>query len=90
MITQTFIVLLRVVRTICGLYIIFVGCGLVLLITQAAVLPIQNLAGAIAVVLGLIGFLLWVFFGLRWAVNRVHKWKHGVMHPVLGLKRWAL
>ena len=85
-----FIVLLRVVRAICGLYIIFVGVGLVILFTQVAVLPIHNLPASIAFALGLMGLLLCVFFGLRWVVNRIYKWKHGEVHPVLGLRRWAL
>ena len=83
------IVLLRVVRAICGLYVILVACGLILLIAGAAVHPVQLLTAS-AILLGLIGSLLSIFFGLRWLVNRVHKWKFGEVHPVLGHRRWAL
>ncbi|RYF30621.1 MAG: hypothetical protein EOO23_04725 [Comamonadaceae bacterium] len=84
-----FIFLLRMVRAICGLYIIVFSFGLVLLVAGAAVFPVHLLAAS-AILLGLMGLLLSVFFGLRWLVNRVYKWKYGGAHPVLGHRRWAL
>jgi hypothetical protein len=83
------IFLLRLARAICGLYVIVLVFGLILFIAGAAVLPI-NLFLTSTIMVGLIGLFLSVFFGLRWLVNWLHKWKYGEAHPVLGIRRWAL
>ena len=32
----------------------------------------------------------WLFFALRGLINRLHTKKHGVPHPALADKKWAL
>lgn len=85
----TLILLLRTIRTICGLYVVLVGFALVLLVAESGSLPV-SLPASSAILLGLMGILIAMFFGLRGLLNRIHKWKYGEVHPTLGRRKWAL
>jgi hypothetical protein len=66
-----------------------VGFALVLFAAASNVLTVDQPALS-AVLLGLMGILIGIFFGLRTLVNRVHTWKYGHVHPILGRRKWAL
>ncbi len=84
--------LLRVVRGFVGFLLLMQIFGLVI-----SLLWIQHPAAAhghgLASVLSRFAFLLFsggLFFGLRTVINRLHLKKHGVPHPALADKPWAL
>lgn len=84
--------LLRVMRGIVGFFVVLQIFGVVIILTwlQQPNLPTGYVLGQFIfriVVLLMFGGL---FFGLRSIINRLHTKKHGVPHPTLAEKRWAL
>jgi len=84
--------LLRLIRGFCGFLIAILIIGL-LAVPSWLVQPVPILdsmwAQALINVLALVLFG-WLFFKLRSIINRLHTKKHGVPHPVLAEKKWAL
>ena len=84
---------LRVIRGICGflfaIQIVHLIEAIPLLLKSEGGSLGAGLALALIKVIALVvfGFL---FFWLRGFINRLHLKKHGVMHPALAGKKWAL
>ena len=85
-------VFLRVIRGFIGFLFVLQIFGVVIILTwlQQPNAVTGYVFGQLlfrVVVLLLFGGL---FFGLRSVINRLHSKKHGVPHPVLAERRWAL
>ena len=84
--------ILRFIRGFCGLLFGMNIVGLLPLIGEL-LQPDADIGGIMAVVLiKLLAIALfgWLFFALRGLINRLHTKKHGVPHPALADKKWAL
>lgn len=84
--------LLRLIRGFCGFLFAMQIFGLLPVLTwlqqpDAITGGMWALVTIKVLALALFG---WLFFGLRSIINRLHTKKHGVPHPVLAEKKWAL
>lgn len=83
---------LRLIRGLCGLQFVLQIVGLLPVLTwlqQPDAVTGGMWAQVLikAITLALFG---WLFFWLRGVINRLHTRKHGVPHPALAEKKWAL
>ena len=85
--------LLRAIRGLCG----YLSASSLVLGIPTSILSMvssgPSKSGQTELLLTQIVILLvcgWLFFWLRGFINRLHSKRHGVPHPVLAEKRWAL
>jgi hypothetical protein len=83
---------LRIVRGIIGLVLGWQIIGLLPIITwlQDTSSITGNMIAALVLKVVLIGLFGAAFFGMRWLINKIHTKRHGVPHPALSTKAFAL
>ena len=83
---------LRIVRGFFGFLIVLQIFGLVPVLTwlQQPSAVTGSMYGQLLVKVIFLLLFGGLFFGLRSVINRLHLKKHGVPHPTLAEKRWAL
>lgn len=84
--------LLRFIRGFCGLLFGMQIVGLLPVLTwlQQPDAVTGGMWAQVFIKVLALGLFGWLFFGLRSIINRLHTKKHGVPHPALAEKKWAL
>lgn len=84
--------LLRLIRGICGFVFAIQITGLLPILTwlQQPDAVTGGLWAQVLIKVLALALFGWLFFWLRNIINRLHTKKHGVAHPALAEKKWAL
>jgi len=87
--------LLRFIRGVLGFIFVLqlihvIEATISLLKIEAVNFDMSNFFALLLVKVALFIVAGFLFFGLRWLINRIHINKHGTPHPSLAEKKWAL
>lgn len=84
--------ILRLARGFCGLLFGMQVIGLLPVLTwvQQPDAVTGGLWAQVSIKVLTMALFGWLFFALRGLINRLHTKKHGVPHPALADKEWAL
>ncbi len=83
---------LRIIRIFCGVIFAMQIAGLLPIFTwlqQPSAIP-AGMWVLVAMKISAMVLFGWLFFALRSLINRLHTKTHGIPHPALAEKKWAL